>query len=241
MPRINVILERSRRHIYLGFWRDNIRELQAVPLLKIGEGEGETSPTVLGFSEVYFQYFIDLGNFTYAVFPIEQEAILKKSYIVKFDSKHRFKSSTPMAPLGENTMRPTAVVLNSASEGQRILLVGGRQDRSSQCYSVAEGKWCLSQKLPLGHNLTTTVCVNWQEKAVFTFIIDAQLTIKSACIDLQRSTWTEHTTENTEEAYWAMEMPQSTHEVDRLHIKSGICMDDKSISIVARGRPKGMV
>ena len=47
----------------------------------------------------------------------------------------------------------------------------------------------VSPKLPLGHNITTTICINWQEKAVFTFIIDAQLTIKSACLDLENCNW----------------------------------------------------
>ena len=99
----------------------------------------------------------------------------------------------------------------------------------------------LSQKLPLGHNLTTTICVNWREQAIFTFVIDAKLTIKSACIDLERSTFTEHTTENTEEAYWAMELEQGTHTIDRLHLKSAIVMDDHTISVVGRGRIQGMV
>jgi len=58
-------------------------------------------------------------------------------------------------------------------------------------YSFAKDKWQLSPKLPLGHNITTNITVNWQDKVVFTFIIDAQLTIKSACLDLERSTWTE--------------------------------------------------
>lgn len=53
--------------------------------------------------------------------------------------------------------------------------------------------------------------------------------------------WTEHTTENTSESYWALELPAGTHEIDRLHIKSGVVMDDKSIQIVGRGRLKGMV
>lgn len=147
-----------------------------------------------------------------------------------------------MPLLGENTMRPTAVVLNSqGNSGQRLLMVGGRQDRSSQCFSFKDQTWQLSPKLPLGHNLTTTICINWQEKAVFTFVIDAQLTVKSACLDLENATWTEHTTENTEEAYWALELQQSTHTIDRLHIKSGIAMDDGSINIVGRGRIQGMV
>ena len=63
MPTVNLVLERSRKHIYMGYWRDNIRELTATPILKIGdkESEGEISPNLLGFSEIYFQYFIDLG------------------------------------------------------------------------------------------------------------------------------------------------------------------------------------
>ena len=73
--------------------------------------------------------------------------------------------------------------------GKRLLMLGGRQDRSSQCYSFFEKKWMVSPKLPLGHNITTTIAVNWQEKAVFTFIIDAQLTIKSACLDLETCNW----------------------------------------------------
>ena len=173
-------------------------------MLKIGDGEGEVSPSVLGFSEIYFQYFIDLGDFTFAAFPIEQEAILKKGFLLTFDSKWRFKSSEPLPDLGPDTMRPTAVVLNSTVHGKRLLFVGGRQDRSSQCYSFKDRRWQLSPKVPMGHNLTTTVCVNYQDKAVFTFIIDAQLTIKSACLDIERATWTEHETENTEEMYWAL-------------------------------------
>jgi len=143
--------------------------------LSIGddEAQGQISAARLGFSEIYFQYFIDLGDGSFAVFPIEQEAILKKGFIVTFDSKWRFKSSEAMPELGPETMRPTAVILNSTVHGQRLLLVGGRQDRSSQCYSFRDKKWQLSPKLPLGHNLTTTVCVNYQDKAVFTFIIDA--------------------------------------------------------------------
>ena len=97
-----------------------------------------------------------------------------------------------MTELVDNTMRPTACLLEEKSDmryGKRLLMLGGRQDRSSQCYSFFEKKWMVSPKLPLGHNITTTIAVNWQEKAVFTFIIDAQLTIKSACLDLETCNW----------------------------------------------------
>ena len=41
--------------------------------------------------------------------------------------------------------------------------------------------------------------------------------------------------------YWALNCPQSVHEIDRLHIKTGIMLDDGTIAVVARGRVKGMV
>ena len=41
--------------------------------------------------------------------------------------------------------------------------------------------------------------------------------------------------------YWALNCPHSEHEMDRLHIKTGIMLDDGTIAIVARGRLRGMV
>ena len=138
-------------------------------------------------------------------------------------------------------MRPTAVKLGGGLGGHsKLLMMGGRQDRSSQLYSTAENKWKLSPKLPLGHNITTTIGVNWKDEAVFTFIIDAQLSIKSAVLDLKTCSWTEPDTENTEEMSWALDLPQTLHKIDRLHIKTGICMDDGRIAVIARGRPEGL-
>ena len=142
-------------------------------------------------------------------------------------------------------MRPTACLLNDSvgrtGLGKRLLMLGGRQDRSSHVYSFKENKWVLSPKLPKGHNITTTIAVNWQEKAVFTFIIDAQLTIKSACLDLEKAEFTELGTENTSEMYYAMELSAATHKMDRLHVKSAVTLDSGSICVFARGRLDGMV
>jgi len=55
----------------------------------------------------------------------------------------------------------------------------------------------LTPKVPVGHNLTTLISVNWRDKAVFTFVIDAQMTIKSAVLDLEKATYTKLETENT--------------------------------------------
>ena len=111
MPAVNLIFESQRKHISIGFWRDNIRDCTAQSLLKIGDREGEISPAQLGFSEVYFQYFIPIAYRTYAAFPIEQEAILKKGFLVSFDARWNFQSSEPMTELVDNTMRPTACLL----------------------------------------------------------------------------------------------------------------------------------
>ena len=62
----------------------------------------------------------------------------------------------------------------------------------------------LTPKLPLGHNITTNITVNWCDKAVFTFIIDACLTVKSAVLDLEKAQMTEMDTENTHEMSWAL-------------------------------------
>lgn len=100
----------------------------------------------------------------------------------------------------------------------------------------------LSPKLPLGHNVTTSIAVNWQDKAVFSFILDAQLCIKSACLDLEQAVWTEQDTENTSgEMHWAYESPASEHKIERLHLKAAIALSDGTIAVLGRGRLDGMV
>lgn len=83
-------------------------------ILKIGDGEGEISPAVLGFNEIYFQYFIPLSRNKFTVFPLEHESMLQKGFLLEFDGLWNFKSSTPIADLSPNTMRPTAVVLENS-------------------------------------------------------------------------------------------------------------------------------
>ena len=111
LPFLFLVLESSRKQISIGFWHDNIRQCKQVDILNIGSGEGQISRDRLGFDEIYFQYFVPVGYRTYAAFELEQEAILKKGYLVKFDDNWKFKSSEPMPELAENTMRPTACLL----------------------------------------------------------------------------------------------------------------------------------
>lgn len=71
-------------------------------------------------------------------------------------------------------------------------------------YSFTDRKWMLTPKLPLGHNITTNITVNWCDKAVFTFIIDAMYTVRSAVLDLEKAQMTEMDTENIHEMNWAI-------------------------------------
>jgi len=86
------------------------------------------SPSRLGFSEVYFQYFIPIEHRTFVAFPIEQEAILKKGFIVTFNDRWQFVKSEPLPLLADNTMRPTGCLLNGPqkTDGMRLLMLGGR-------------------------------------------------------------------------------------------------------------------
>ena len=75
-------------------------------------------------------------------------------------------------------------------------MIGGRADRNSQIYDIQANSWKIAPRLPLSHNITTNVCVNYKEEAIFTFIVDAKLTIKSAVMDLKHATFTESGVEN---------------------------------------------
>ena len=241
-PNVSLILESSRKDIQIGTWRKNAKVCRARRLLKIGKGEGEDDPDKLGFSEIYFQWLIQLDNYHYLAFPIENEALLKQGYKLTFGTDWKLKSSDAIAPMQENAMRPTAVLWRNkeANKGSALFMIGGRADRNSQKYDVDTNTWQMAPKLPLSHNITTNVCVNFKDEAIFTFIVDAKLTIKSAVLDLAKATYTEPGTENTQEMDWAFESTMETHGIDRLHIKSSVTTTDGKIAVVARGRPKNM-
>ena len=62
-------------------------------------GEDEISPHDLGFNEVSFQYFIHIGFNTFAAFPMANESVIKRGFLVTFDARWNFMSSEPMADL----------------------------------------------------------------------------------------------------------------------------------------------
>ena len=192
-------MESSRKDIQVGTWRKGSKTCKTRRLLKIGKGVGENDPDSLGFSEIYFQWLIQIDNYNFLAFPIENEALLKQGYMLKFGNDYKLKTSEKIEPMSENAMRPTAVLWRrpDANKGPQLLMIGGRADRNSQLYDIAANTWHMTPRLPLSHNITTNICVNYKEEAVFTFIVDAKLTIKSAVMDLSNATFTEVGVENT--------------------------------------------
>ena len=198
-PNVSLILESSRKDIQIGTWRKGTKVCRSRRLLKIGKGRGENDPAELGFDEIYFQWLVQIDNYNYLAFPITNEALLKQGYMLKFGSDYRLKSSTPIEPMAENAMRPTAVLWRhpDSRRGPQLLMIGGRADRNSQIYDIQANTWQVAPRLPMSHNITTNICVNYKDEAIFTFIVDANLTIKSAVMDLKNATFTENGVENT--------------------------------------------
>mmetsp|Transcript_17137 Transcript_17137/g.23095 ORF Transcript_17137/g.23095 Transcript_17137/m.23095 type:complete len:99 (-) Transcript_17137:356-652(-) len=98
-------------------------------------------------------------------------------------------------------------------------MCGGRSDRCSQLWNHGRNKWTLSPKLPLEHNLTSFVAVNYRNSAVYTFCQDAEMTICSAHLDLVRARWTAPTTENQAEMPWTLKLPMEQHGVSNLLLR----------------------
>lgn len=79
------------------------------------------------------------------------------------------------------------------------------------------------------------MCVNFKDKAVFTFIYDAKLCIKVAVLDLAKIDKNQEE-EAKKQMDWVLKLEQSEHKIDRFHFKCGIAMADDRIAVVARGR-----
>ena len=233
-PSATIVLESARTDIQLGYWKRNTRDLKTRRLFKIGDGSPGTIPvSTLGFSELYFQYIIQVSPKIFYCWPMENEAMLSVGYKVEFDGKYEIKSSTALPALAQQTMRPTAVQWKN-SKGKQIMMLGGQKDRWSQNLDLGTNIWTKAPAVPSGHNITTNIAVNWRDQAIFTFIIDAQLTIKSAVMDLSKVT----DVDNTEDMDWALVLKQDTHKIDRLHLKCGATLSDGRIVVLARGKPE---
>ena len=205
IPNVTLVLESSRKDIQIGMWKKGAKKLKVRKLLKIGSGEYDDSPDVLGFSEIYFQWLIPIDSYNFLAFPMKNEALLKNGFLLAFGTNFKLKSSKPIAPMPDDAMRPTAVLWknpNDENKGVKLLMIGGRVDRNSQMYDLQSDTWQMTPRLPISHNITTNVCVNFREQAVFTFMVDSKLTIKSAVLDLTEAKFTDIEVENTDEMNW---------------------------------------
>lgn len=143
----------------------------------------------------------------------------------------------------ETYMRPTAVLVkrkNADPLDAEVFMIGGHKDRLNQVYSVKYNTWNFIPKVPEGHNITTTVCVNWKEKVIFTVMLDAKMNIKMAYIDLENLKTSPTAEGYNEIMQWCLRLPQEQHKIDRFHVKCAITMPDGKIAVLARGRVEGM-
>jgi len=103
-----------------------------------------------------------------------------------FPKNNKFKRFTKLASLPKQLMRPTAVIakLPCIAGGYSIVFLGGIETRENFAYSISNNAYRKLAALPVGHHITTNVCVNFKDQAIFTFIHDAKLTIKVAVMDL---------------------------------------------------------
>ena len=164
---------------------------------------------------------------------MENEAMLGVGHKLEFDNKFQFKEKTDLPSLEAQTMRPTAVQWKHAKKGKQILMLGGQRDRWSQNLDLNTNTWVKAPAVPSGHNITTNIAVNYKDQAVFTFIIDAQLTIKSAVMDLTKV----GDQDCTDDMDWALLEKNDSHKIDRLHLKCGVALSDGRIAVLARGKP----
>lgn len=102
----------------------------------------------------------------------------------------------------ERCMRPTIVPFKRDGEKQ-LAFIGGFEARHNLHYSPKENKWSYLSKIPEGHNITTTVCCNFKDEAIFTFMTDAQLNFKSAVLDLKKTELAANAEANTSEMKFA--------------------------------------
>ena len=153
----------------------------------------------------------------------------------------KFEESKPIANLPKRMMRPTPVHAKLAPNygGESILMIGGNEERESFAYSIKDDKYRKLPKLPIGHNITTNVCVNYKDQAMFTFLQDAKLFIKVAVMDLTNLSEKEEE-ESKAEMEWVLKLEQTEHLLDRFHLKCGVTMHDNRIVVMARGRLPGM-
>lgn len=177
--------------------------------MKIGDkdepNERTWSPAKLGFSEVYFQFWIQLNEYRHIVFPLTDEAFLEQGYELVFDKDWKL-TSTPIPKMPKRLMRPTAVKVKKQWDGNcELFMIGGTESRCSLKYDTAKREWTWLPKLSPGCPISCNVCVNYRDTAIFVFTVDGKLTIKAAYLPLRNHQEAKHEEEIVQEMEWCLE------------------------------------
>lgn len=69
---------------------------------------------------------------------------------------------------------------------------------------MRSGQWSLTPRLPIGHNITSFVAVNYRDRAIFTFHSDSVLSLKSAVLDVVGARYTAQSEFNSDVMQWAL-------------------------------------
>jgi hypothetical protein len=139
-------------------------------------------------------------------FPLFEEAYLREGYKLTFDDKWQLKESRKITSPPEDLMRPTILHVTRKNGGKDLLMVGGDKERHSVYYDTVLDTWTWLPKLPVGHNITCNVSCNWQEKAIFTFLVDGALNIKCSVLDLTKIEHKANKDEAEAEMEWALKI-----------------------------------
>lgn len=135
------------------------------------------------------------------VFPLFEEAFLERGFRLDFDENYRLTSSK-IAPMPRQQMRPTPVVVN-----HQIFMIGGDQSRQNLVYDTIKNNWSWLPRIPVDHNLSCNVCVNYQDQAIFTFMLDGKFTIRSAVLPLEGLRLCDNPAECQSDMDWVLEVP----------------------------------
>jgi hypothetical protein len=98
-------------------------------------------------------------------------------------------------------------------------MIGGDESRCSLKYDTKLDEWTWLPKLPPGFPISCNVCVNYMDRAIFSFTVDGRLNIKAAVLNLKNVHTATQKTDVTSEMEWCFQIDSNDHKIDRFHIK----------------------
>ena len=135
-------------------------------------------------------------------------------------------------------MRPTLLSVKMDAAGQGfIYMIGGSQERHNLCYNTKENIWKYLPRMPVGHNITCNVCVNYFDRAIFSFMVDGWFNLMAAVMSTGKLF--DDPQQVDEDMQWVLKCKAEEHQINRFHIKSACTTPDGTILVTARGQLPG--